>query len=44
MEFVLESNDITDYLKSDTYVDFFSESIQRKADGVPRMRGQAINA
>ncbi|MDR2855822.1 MAG: transglutaminase family protein [Methanomicrobiales archaeon] len=32
MEFVLESNNMADYVKSDKYMDFFSESIQRKAD------------
>ena len=31
MEFVLESNNITDYVRSDRYVDFFQEAIQQKA-------------
>jgi len=32
MEFILESNDVTDYLKSDKYIDFYEESIQQKAN------------
>lgn len=32
MEFVLESNDISDYLKSDKHIDFYNESIQQKTD------------
>ncbi|MCL2773650.1 MAG: transglutaminase family protein [Oscillospiraceae bacterium] len=32
MEFVLESDNINDYLKSDKYIDFYDESIQRKAN------------
>jgi len=34
MEFVLESNDIIDYLKYDKYVDFFSMPIRQKADAL----------
>jgi len=32
MEFILESDDIKDYLKSDKYIDFYDESVQRKAN------------
>ena len=32
MEFILESDDINDYLKSDKYIDFYDESVQRKAN------------
>jgi transglutaminase-like putative cysteine protease len=32
MEFILESDNIKDYLKSDKYIDFYNESIQQKAD------------
>ncbi|MDR2698463.1 MAG: transglutaminase family protein [Candidatus Methanoplasma sp.] len=32
MEYILESNDINDYLKSDRYIDFHDISIQEKAD------------
>ena len=32
MEYVLESTDIKDYLKSDKYIDFHDDSIRKKAD------------
>jgi len=32
MEFVLETNDIRDYLKSNKYIDFYHKPIQQKAD------------
>jgi len=32
MEFILESNDLTDYLKSDKYIDFYDKSIQQKTN------------
>ena len=32
MEFILESDDINDYLKPDKYIDFYDESIQKRAD------------
>ena len=32
MNFILESNNINDYLKSDKYIDFYEKSIRQKAD------------
>ena len=31
MEFILESDDINDYLKSDKHIDFYDDSIRQKA-------------
>ncbi|MCL2577582.1 MAG: transglutaminase family protein [Defluviitaleaceae bacterium] len=32
MKFILESNNLADYLKSDKYIDFHEKSVQKKAD------------